>query len=34
METVLDYTGIPWTTWEAQGQMSLMDFPEVIPKGA
>lgn len=34
METVLDYTGIPWTTWEAQGQMSLLDFPEVIPKGA
>jgi len=31
MAEVLDYVGIPWTTWEAQGQMSITDFPEVLP---
>lgn len=31
MAEVLDYVGIPWTTWEAQGQMSFKNFPEVMP---
>lgn len=31
MAEVLDYVGIPWTTWEAQGQMSLIDYPGVMP---
>lgn len=34
MAQVLDYVGIPWTTWEAQGQMTFADFPEVLPKTA
>lgn len=28
MAEILDYVGIPWTTWEAQGQMSMSDFIE------
>ena len=28
MAEVLYYVGIPWTTWEAQGQMSMSDFIE------
>lgn len=34
MAEVLDYVGIPWTTWEAQGQMSITNFPEVMPCGS
>lgn len=34
MAQILDYAGIPWTTWEAQGQMSLTDFLEVLPEAA
>lgn len=26
MAEVLDYVGIPWTTWEAQGQISIFDY--------
>ena len=26
MAEVMDYVGIPWTTWEAQGQMSLKEL--------
>ncbi len=28
MAEVLDYVGIPWTTWEQQGQMNIFDFIE------
>ena len=28
MAEVLDYVGIPWTTWEAQGQISMSNFIE------
>lgn len=31
MADVLDYAGIPWTTWEAQGQMSIYNYPGVVP---
>lgn len=30
MAEVLEYAGIPWTTWEAQGQMNFNDFPEFM----
>ena len=31
MAEVLEYIGIPWTTWDAQGQLSFDDFPEILP---
>lgn len=31
MAEVLEYIGIPWTTWEAQGQLSFDNFPEFLP---
>lgn len=30
-EDALNYCGIPATTWEAAGQVSIQDFPEVMP---
>lgn len=31
MTVPLEYIGVPYTTWEAQGQMSLYDIPGVVP---
>ena len=32
MAEVLDYVGIPRTTWEAQGQMRICDYLGVVPE--
>ena len=31
MTLPLEYVGIPYTTWEAEGQMSFADFPKILP---
>ena len=34
MTVPLEYVGIPYTTWETEGQMSIADFPEIFAGGA